>query len=131
MIRLKEILNQPQTGKPIKAKLYRGDDREFDTFDPKFIGKSTMANTEGFWFSSSPEAAQYFGEHVRSFEVTMQNPLVFTDEDFVRGYPKGPPHFARIAKQKGHDGVVIKNVVDGDRVSDVYCVWNVGQIKKL
>lgn len=131
MILLKELLDQPHTGRPLKRVLYRGDDTKFDTFDPKFIGKSTMSNTEGFWFSSTKEAAEFYGEHVGTFEVTMRNPLVFTHEDFVNGYPDGPPKFARKAKQAGHDGVVLLNVVDGDRVSDVYCVWNVGQIKKL
>jgi hypothetical protein len=131
MILLKELLKQPQTGVPLKHIVFRGDDIEFNDFNPSFIGKSTMSNTEGFWFSSSKDTAQYFGEHVRKFEITMNNPLVFTDEEFSRGYPKGPPEFARIAKRKGHDGVVILNIVDGDRISDVYCVWNISQIKKL
>ncbi len=130
MIRLKEILDQPQTGKPLKKVLYRGDDKKFKNFDPKFIGKSTNVNTEGFWFTDSADAAMFYGENVRSFEVTMRNPLVFTYEDFT-STTHGPPYFARLAKQNGHDGVVVQNIVDGDRESDVYCVWNVGQIKKI
>ena len=130
MIRLKEILNQPQSGKPLKQVVFRGDDKPFTKFDASFIGKATMTNTEGFWFSNSKDAAEFYGEHVRPFEITMRNPLVFTYDDFVKT-THGPPHFARIAKQKGHDGVVIQNIVDGDRESDVYCVWNVSQIKAL
>ena len=130
MIRLSEILTELHTGRPLKQIVYRGDDTDFNAFDHKFIGRATMSNTEGFWFSSDPEAAQYFGQLVRKFEITMNNPLVFTDEDFRQTY-HGPPHFARLAKQRGHDGVVIKNIVDGDMVSDVYCVWNIEQIKKL
>jgi len=131
MISLKEILSQPSTGKELTAKVFRGDDDPFPKFDPAFLGKSTMSKTEGFWFSNSADAAEFFGQHVRPFEITMKNPLVFTDEDFRNGYPHGPPHFARIAKERGHDGVVIQNITDGDRVSDVYCVWNTKQIRPL
>ena len=130
MISLAKILSEAYTGRPLKQIVFRGDDTDFSDFDPKFIGRATMSNTEGFWFSSDPEAAQYFGEMVRKFEITMNNPLVFTDEDFRQTH-HGPPHFARLAKQQGYDGVVIKNIIDGDMVSDVYCVWNIGQIKRL
>lgn len=131
MILLTEILNQPVTGKPLTAHLYRGDDKKFSKFNHSFIGKATMANTEGFWFSNSADAAAFYGQHVREFEITMKNPLVFTDEDFRNGWPQGPPKFARIAKDKGYDGVVILNIIDGDRSSDVYCVWNTSQIKPV
>ena len=131
MILLKEILGQPTTGKALTAKVFRGDDKKFDTFDPKFIGKSTMSNTEGFWFSNSADAAEFYGQHVRPFEITMKNPMVFSDEDFGQSWPNGPSHFARLAKQRGHDGVVILNIVDGDRRSDVYCVWDPKQIRSL
>lgn len=131
MILLKEILEQPVTGKSLTTKVFRGDDTEFDTFDPKFIGKSTMSNTEGFWFSNSADAAEFYGHHVRPFEVTMKNPMVFSKEDFVKAYPHGPSHFAKLAKQRGCDGVVILNIIDGDRRSDVYCVWDPKQIRSL
>lgn len=128
MILLKELLNRLETGRPFKKVLYRGDDKEFAEFDPAFIGKSTMSNTEGFWFTDSADAAQFYGEHVRPFVVIMRNPLVFTGEDFKKGYPKGPPHFAKLAKSNGHDGVVITDIMDGDRISNIFCVFNANQI---
>jgi hypothetical protein len=128
MILLKELLYQPKTGKPLKKVLYRGDDNQFAEFDPAFIGRSTMSNTEGFWFTDSADAARFYGEHVRSFLVTMHNPMVFTREDFVKAYPKGPSYLAKLAKQKGHDGAVIMDIVDGDRESTVYCVFDPKQI---
>jgi hypothetical protein len=128
MILLKELLDHPETGRPLKKVLYRGDDKKFAKFDPAFIGKSTMSNTEGFWFTDSADAAQFYGEHVRAFVVTMSNPLVFTGEDFKNGYPKGTSYFAKLAKQKGYDGVIILDIIDGDRRSNVYCVFNASQI---
>lgn len=129
-MRLKEILDQPKTGQPLRKVVYRGDDKKFKTFDSSFIGKSTMANTEGFWFSSSKDAAGYYGQHVRPFEISMRNPLVMNDEDFLKGYPKGPPSFAKMAKEQGYDGIVLLNIYDGDMLSDVYCVWNPTQISR-
>lgn len=128
MIRLKEILETPTTGRPFEKTLYRGDDTKFTKFDSSFIGKSTGRNTEGFWFTDNADAASFFGEHVRPFKVKMHNPLVFTNEDFVKNYPHGPSYFARLAKQQGHDGVVILNIQDGNEVSNVYCVFNASQI---
>lgn len=119
----------PTTGVPFTVNVFRGDDKQFQRFDPSVIGRSTGADTEGYWFSSSEDAAGYYGEHVRPFVVTMNNPLVVSHEEFKNGYPHGPPYFAKLAKEKGHDGVVILDILDGDRYSDVYCVWNPTQIK--
>lgn len=130
MIKLKEILETPQTGKPFKKIVYRGDDEEFAEFDPERIGIKGF-ETVGFWFSGTEDAAASYGEHVRPFEITMKNPMVFSQEDFRKIYPKGPPYLAQTAKNKGYDGIVILNIIDGDRWSDVYCVFNPSQIKPV
>ena len=130
MIRLTEILNQPQTGKSFTKVVYRGDDEEFAEFDPEKVGRKGF-ETVGFWFSGTYDAAEFYGEHVRPFEITMKNPLVFTQEDFRKAYPKGPPWLAQIAKNRGHDGCVILDIMDGDRWSDVYCVFDKNQIKPV
>lgn len=131
MIKLKQLLFETKTGKPFRGIVYRGDDKQFSDFDYSFIGKSTGANTFGFWFTSSPDAAEFYGQHVRAFEITMENPLVITGEEFVKGYPHGPPKFAEKAAVSGHDGVILLDIIDGDRISNVYCVWDVNQIKTL
>lgn len=130
MIRLKSLL-EVKTGRRFRGVVYRGDDKQFTDFDYGAIGKSTGSNTFGFWFTSSPEAAEFYGQHVRAFVITMDNPLVVSEDDFVNAYPDGPPKFAVKAAQDGHDGVIIQNIMDGDRVSTVYCVWDKDQIAQV
>ncbi len=117
------------SGRPFRGVVYRGDDKQFTDFDYSFIGKSTGANTFGFWFTDSPDAAEFFGQHVRAFEITMDNPLVVSGEEFANKYPNGPSKFAIKAAEAGHDGVIIQDIMDGDRYSTVFCVWNKNQIK--
>lgn len=131
MIKLTEVLSEPQTATPFKGIVYRGDDKKFDKFDYSFIGRSTGAHTVGFWFTDSPEAAEFFGQHVRAFEITMDNPKVVTGQEFAKGYPHGPPKFAADAMQEGHDGVIITDIRDGDRWSTVFCVFDRDQIKPV
>jgi hypothetical protein len=129
MIQLKTLLTEIKTGRPFKGVVYRGDDKTFVDFDYGHIGKSTGANTFGFWFTDSPDAAEFYGQHVRAFEITMDNPLVVTDQEFIDAFPDGPPKFAIRAAEAGHDGVIIRDIIDGDRTSTVYCVWDKDQIK--
>jgi hypothetical protein len=129
MIRLKSLLTEAKTGRPFRGVVYRGDDKQFSDFDYSFIGKSTGANTFGFWFTDSLEAAEFFGQHVRAFEITMDNPLIVTADEFINKFPDGPPKFAVRAAELGHDGVIIQDIMDGDRQSTVFCVWDKDQIK--
>lgn len=130
MILLSEILGRPETSRPFKKVVYRGDDEAFAEFDPEKVGRKGF-ETVGFWFSGTYDAAGFYGEHVRPFEITIKNPLVFDSEDFRKAYPHGPPHLAQLAKNKGHDGCVIFDIMDGDRWSDVYCVFSPQQIKPI
>lgn len=115
-MKLKEIL------------VYRGDEKRFQKFDHRFIGRSTGIDTVGFWFSNSKDAAEFFGPHVRAFNITMNNPLVVTSQQFIDAYPRGPAYFARLAKKSGYDGLVIQDIIDGDKESTVYCVFDASQI---
>ncbi len=99
--------------------VYRGDDVKFNKFSPFYI-----KNTYGYWFTDNKQAAYFYGQYVRNFKITLNNPLIITDEQFLQAYPKGPTYFAKLAFNKGHDGVIIKNIMDGDTISTVYCVFN-------
>ena len=129
MILLKTLLAEIKTGRPFRGVVYRGDDEQFTNFDYSFIGKSSGTNTFGFWFTNNSDAAKFFGQHVRAFEIAMDNPLIVSGEEFTGKWPDGPPKFAIKAAEAGHDGVIIQNIRDGDRYSTVYCVWDKDQIK--
>ena len=129
MIKLTEILNQLVTGKPFRRVVYRGDDKKFTRLSTKYLGKGLASGDRtGFWFTSNPDNASFFGEHVRQFEITMKNPKVLTYDDFVQT-SHGPRHYAHVAKQEGYDGLVILDIVDGSHFSDIYCIFHPTQAK--
>lgn len=123
MIKLSTLLNEN------RYVVYRGDDKEFTSFDYSKIGKATGGDTNGFWFSDDPHAANFYGEHVRKFEIELHNPLEVSREDFIKHYPNGPTYWAREALFRGHDGVIIHDIQDGDTISTVYCVFDKDDIK--
>ena len=123
MIKLRTLLKEEE------ILVFRGDDDPFPKFDYSKIGKSTGADTVGFWFTDSSDAAEFYGQHVRKFKINLFNPMHVTSKDFVDHYPNGPSFWAQTAMQKGHDGVIIHDITDGDRQSTVYCVFDDSQIE--
>jgi len=82
------------------------------------INKNNMlidANTEGVIYEQRSE------EQVYTAYLTMDNPLI------VEG--GHPSTIANEALQKGYDGAIIKDVVDGNIESDIYVVFDQSQIE--
>ena len=69
-------------------------------------------------------AAQKRGEDmfVRGYYLQMNNPFIGDDS-------KSPGHWIPIAKKAGHDGVIIRGVIDGYCRSDIYIVFSPNQVK--
>ena len=118
MIKLTSLLSEN------RYVVYRGDDEVFPSFDYSKIGKAP-----GFWFSDDPYAANFYGEHVRKFEIELHNPLEVSPDEFIKHYPHGPTYWAKEALFRGHDGVIIHDIEDGDTISTVYCVFDKDDIK--
>lgn len=108
--------------------VFRGDDINFQKFDTSLIGKSTGMDTVGFWFTDNEEAASFFGENVRKFQITLNNPLKVSNKQFIDNYSHGPVWWAKKAKSEKYDGVIIKDIMDGNTISTVFCVFNINQI---
>lgn len=124
MIKLKALLVEAS------YEVYRGDDEKFNTFDFSKIGSGVGGpNNIGFWFTNNPEAAEFYGEHVRKFFIYLSNPLIVSSDMFAKHYPNGPTYWAKIAYQEGYDGVIINDIVDGDIESTVFCVFDDFQIE--
>ncbi len=115
-------------------KVFHGTEKQFDEFSPSTIGKMTGANTSGFWFSDNKEASDFYhsgeelGGRTISAYLRIQNPLMVSDEKFA-STSHGPPFWLREAISKGHDGVILEDIVDGDMESTVYAVPGPSQIK--
>lgn len=109
--------------------VFHGSESNITNFDDSFQGKMLVGEKGlGHWFSSNKDAAEWYGPNVVSAKVKLENPLIVTDKMFIDNYPKGPTYWAKLAKEKGHDGVIIKNIQDGDTVGDVYSIFNKNNI---
>jgi hypothetical protein len=114
---------------------YHGTEHAFDRFDARQIGRMTGSDTRGFWFTSDRNAADYYhsgtecGGRVITARLTMENPLEVTAEQFAASYPHGPPWHVERAILAGHDGLILRQIVDGDTRADVFCVWDAEQIE--
>jgi hypothetical protein len=118
-------VGQPNVGE-IKVAVFRG------------AGDSTAPMQ---WYSTNREVAEKFAEEagaggkVAASEVTLKNPLVVDVKGGswaqipFEGDTRVSDSLAELARQRGHDGLVLKNVDESDGrfetpVSDVYVVFN-------
>jgi len=115
--------------------LYHGTEHAFNTFSLARIGCMTGCNTHGFWFTDNRKAADYYhsgaecGGRVITALLVMENPLLVSSEDFAKHYPHGPASWAKKARERGHDGVILRDILDGDTRSTVYAVFSPNQIE--
>lgn len=101
-------------GKPLRV--FHGTNADFATFESGKIGTKTQTLVGGFFFSKSPDQASEFsgmdeGSNVKPVYLSIKNPLVIdADGRNVRSvlgaYEEG------IARELGHDGIIVRNVVD-------------------
>jgi len=115
--------------------LYHGTEHEFTAFSRAYIGRMTGCDTHGFWFTDNPQAANFYhsgaecGGRVISAFLTMENPLRVSSNQFREHYPHGPAYWAKQARERGCDGVILSDIVDGDTQSTVYAVFFPNQIE--
>lgn len=131
-----------ENGEPLVV--YHGTDSGFDVFNRSMSGKNSDVK-EGFFFSSDIGIAATYGvERVPTY-LKMDNPYVLdaegrdwwsaerTFKDGIR-YERDTNEIAQDAFNAGHDGVIVRNVIDSadDDVlheSDIYVVFDPTQIK--
>lgn len=106
---------------------HHGSEGHFNSFNLALLGSQQGRGSPGFWFSNSEHAAGYYGPNVAECDLAIKNPLVVSPEMFEETR-QGPSHWARQAKETGHDAVVIEDVCDGDVYSTVTCVFDLEKI---
>lgn len=120
--------------------LYHGSRYKFlKELDPKMAGSGVVsygARGPVTWFTSSKDNAEFYTdpgheddnvqEYVYTAYVKMQNPLIVDVENEING---SPALWLDEAKNEGHDGLIVKNVIDGTHKSDVYAVWTKKNIR--
>lgn len=134
-------LGTAKTGVPLSVNVHHGTAvPEFSQFQDEHLGANTDANEYrrsttarlAHSFTDDPDTAQYYanmsgrlGEgrnpRIITAKVNLENPLVIDREASKSDWPSGyyglrDAEILKQAKAQGHDGVVIKNDVDGWRI---------------
>lgn len=115
--------------------VYHGTVANFDTFSHAFLGSNTGASSarEGFFFAGKPTTADAYsqgrtGSNTMAVYLNISNPLVVDLGNTARRATKYSD-LVKQAKANGHDGLIIKNTVDGATVDDIHVVFDQTQIK--
>lgn len=120
----------------LTAKVYRGGTG----------GTKSKASNKPQWFSSNPDVAAKFAEQngeagqVQESDVELKNPLVIDAQGAYwfeipfEGEKRVADSLAELARQRGHDGLVVKNVNESDgnievEPSDVYVQFAPSQVQ--
>jgi hypothetical protein len=88
--------------------MYHGTDAEFNVFDSE-KGKK-WAKKVGFWFTDQKDFSELFGENVMPVYLSVQNPIVITQDTFNKWREK---HFDNESFWKGKKNEWIANGNDG------------------
>jgi hypothetical protein len=123
-----------ETGEPVTV--FHGTGEVFERFDSGFLGTGSGAPSarEGFFFAADKETAASYAKgetaSVNAAYLYMENPLVhdfkgskFRDETYKDLLVR--------AKAEGHDGAIFRNTYDGAEKTDIYVVFDAGQIHEL
>ena len=114
---------------------YHGTGSKFTVFDKSKIGSTYSADSEGFFFSSEKEVAEYAasdaayqsGEEERVLEsyLRMDDPLELTaKEDPANYYDKNQSGILQMMHDMDHDGIIIHG-----KDADMYVVLDSEQVK--
>jgi len=139
-------ISEYETGKPFVADVYHGTNAVFRRFLNQFKNSKFVSGFDTFWFARNKKVADsytrrqltqadrskgrldWLGGNVRLSRIRMENPLVI-DMEGKRYDPNKYAVMLKKAKDEGHDGVVLKNVIDGGNVaSTVYGVFDEQQV---
>lgn len=128
--------------------IYHGTNNKFDYFD------NTVARDGAHFFTTNKEHALNFGE-VNDYYLKISNPMVIDQDNLEDAWDKYHPEafdevgsfkddfetdilprdfvddFVNDAKNKGHDGLIIKQMSDVGLEADVYLPFDPSQIRSV
>lgn len=106
---------------------YHGTESDFDRFDTGQGGKLMGVATPFLFFTSSMDNALFYGPLVLECELDLRNPYVVEREE-ARARPPAQWGWEVLRinreEQAGHDGVILRDVLDGTHYSDITVVFD-------
>lgn len=124
-------------GKPLT--LHHGSRAEFDVFE------MDKARDGAHWFTPNESHAASFGDRIKEVYISIQNPLEISQDDLDAAWDVEHPDgyqdersllprdfvkdFVKHAKEKGHDGLIIRDMGDREIQSDMFLPFSPEQIK--
>lgn len=121
-----------ETGKAVTVEGFHYTNENFDVFNTK--------NQFGYGashFSSSDKATAIYGKNKMNVYIRMNNPLVVDAENNMydmipfEGKRLDTFELAAIARNRGYDGVIIKNVIEAGNLTNDYLAFSPNQIKSV
>jgi len=115
--------------------VYHGSDSApFNCFEQKRVGSATQVDTVGFWFGANRNAVGFYhsgfsNDRKRVMAVLLRGRFMdVSTEEFI-SQTHGPCVWAARAKDLGFDGVIVRQIIDGDTRGDVFCAFDARNIK--
>ncbi len=106
---------------------YHGTEDRFEQFDDKKLNTRMGRRTIGFWFAKDRDAVGYYGPNIITSHLNFGKTLHVTKKMRKLGY--GPSWWASYAYENDYDSVIIYDIMDGDTITDVACVFDSSRIK--
>lgn len=120
--------------------VYHGTKQVFDEFN------MDQASDGAHWFVADIDHAKHFGE-VKAYCLAIGNPMEITQDDLELAWddehPEGEPDgrdllprdfvsdFVQTAKDRGHDGLIIRGMADLNTTQDMYLAFDAKQIRHM
>jgi hypothetical protein len=112
--------------------VYHGTEHQFSEFEIGMHHGIVSSRPSGYIFLTSNKwNAGFYGDRVLTVEVTMHNPLVIEQLERYETVKDCADRamLASFREEADYDGVIVRNVIDGDTESDVYVVWDTEQLR--
>jgi hypothetical protein len=134
-----------EAGKP--KVVYHGTRKDFDAFDPNAPHQSPNTDDSVLFFTSHPAIAETYsgrndtGSNIKPVYLSLKNPIVIDGLDHRTNtpfplYKVVRENAIKAAKEKGHDGIIVKNTSDRGGYgypdtgpTDIYIAFNPENVK--
>ena len=97
---------------------FHGTDEDFDEFR---LGIRRMGRGDALWFSENPKMTGYYGSNQYKVKIHFRNPIIVSEEEYEE---LGKHHWVSYARSEGYDALILQDIIDGDTMSTVCCVFD-------